>query len=177
MAEAERAPREQEPPAEAPARRAFPLKAALIVLAAFCMQMGVVLLAFQLYRPPPASASAQDADEGQAAGKGASLELVDLGTFNITQFPVGDGLNRHQLCIAMAVAVDKASAETDKKKILDQKAWIGQLVDETIGPLPLDGVHSTNRPPLKGLLKAKINERIGEDVAQEVILRIQAFGP
>ena len=60
---------------------------------------------------------------------------------------------------------------------MNQTAHRPVLVDEVVGVLPLDAIHSSNREPLKQQLKARINARIGGDVVTEVILRIQTFGP
>jgi len=178
VAEADDATREADSPPEEAMGRKFPLKTVLIVAGLFGVQVAVFILLLNLSRPAPVRA----ADQGVGSGDGsdapsASLNIVDLGTFNVTQFQVGDPLNRRQLSITLAVAIDKAAAEADKPILLGQRTWIGQLMDEVIGPLPMDAIHSSNREPLKRQLKARINERLGKDVAKEVILRIQAFGP
>ena len=102
---------------------------------------------------------------------------VDLGTFNITYFNTGGAVDRTQLAISMAISVKNDVKPEDRKRLLDQKAWIGQLLDEVVGSMPLDNLHPTSRNGLKDRLKANINQRLGEDLAQEVILRIQMFGP
>ncbi len=149
----------------------------LIVLAAFAIQLGVVLLAFHMGRPAPASAAAQTANQSGAPAPADTPHLVDLGTYNITQFQPGDPLNRRQLAVALAISVEKTKADKHRKKILDQRVWIGQLLDELIGPLPMDAVHPSKRERLKEQVRAHINKRLGEEVAREIILRIQIFGP
>ena len=177
MAEAENRRGEETPETAEEGGRKFPIKAAGMVLAAFGLQVGVVLLVFNLYRPPTVSVAAAAAREPEGQPTCERLSIVDLGTFNVTQFQKGDPLNRRQLAVSLAVALEKGQVEAQKPRVLEQKAWIGQLLDEVIGPLPMDAIHPANREPLKARLKARINERLGREVVEEVILRIQAFGP
>ena len=177
MAEPQSPKDEAEQPAETASRGGFPLKTALIVLVAFVLQVAVVLLVIHLAQPRAATAAASGADGGTGTAPAGGLTILDLDTYNITQYQLGDPVNRRQLAVEMGLSIDKDASAGDRRRIEDQRLWIGQLLDEVLGPLPLDAIHSSRREPIKQQLKAKINERIGADVVKEVILRIQTFGP
>ena len=174
---------ETENPKSAGLKKKLALKPILIVLIAFALQMAVVFTVMYLARPRALSAAAPGPGEPAPGAThedslADTLAIVDLGTYNVTHFQKGDPINRQQLSVSLAVSVKKEPADMNyTQKVTEQKAWAGQLVDEVMGSVPLDAIHATNREPLKRQLKAKLNERLGEDIVQEVILRIQAFGP
>jgi flagellar basal body-associated protein FliL len=196
VAEDARRPREPaavSPPAERPGdapKRKMALKPIFVVLIAFVLQVAVVFLVFFLagkgYSASAGAGSGEGASgsgghgaspEAAPAGPGAALVTVDLGTVPVTNFQKGDPINRHQLQVAIAVSLKKEEGEPIHQRRLEaQKAWISQLLDEVLGKIPLDALHPSNREPLKRQLRASINERLGDDIVQEVILRIQIYG-
>ena len=161
---------------QAPEKRRLPLKPVLIVAGLAAVQVGVAVLVIHLARKPEVKPPVVGPEAGGEDAPANTLTVVDLGTYNITQFTPGDPVNRRQLAVNLGVSVKRDDADEQRQAVVDQKVWIGQLLDEVIGSLPMDGIHVSNREPLKQQIRTRINQRLGDDVAQEVILRIQSYG-
>ena len=183
MPDAERQAREAPAAAnEAPAKGGK-LKPLLVILVAFALQIVVVFVVLQLAKPRSAGAAAADGKAGATGSTApiANLAIVDLGSYNVTQFDSHDPVNLRQLSVSLAVTVpkgdngEKAPAADPQQRVTDQKAWVAQLLDEILGAADMTAVHASRREDLKRQLRERINKRLGEDLVKEVIIRIQAF--